>query len=248
MYLQDLLPVSNSSPHFGFIELEFNTQIDFAIWVLIESGIQVSPFDLHPVETSLQNSLMKPEQWDEWLATLVAVFDPRWLCKVENFNSEIELELAQYQSFINNYSNEGKTISSLDWVAIRNHIEQRYAWKQLQYAQVTQEYGQQLVKTLSPITYWKHHDQTEIYLSQIWDRYHNNRHENLNINQIMGLSKNLCYFQQDTIKKFYLVNYPIFVQHQVSSTTTIVGICQSQEIDLQFLLQSLNLSVSKSNF
>lgn len=57
----------------------------------------------------------------------------------------------------------------------------------------------------------------------------------------MESSKNVFSPQLDTIKKVYLVNYPSFVQHQVSSTTTIIGISESQEIDIQSFLQQLNL-------
>jgi|GEM_PF-6256111 len=241
MYLQDLSPVSNSQKQFGFMELSFNEQIDFAIWILIESSTKVSPFDLHSVKTSLEKPLINPEQWNEWLTTLVSVFDPRLLCKVEDINSEVESELAQYQSFIKNYSLNSTTIPGLDWVAIRHNIEQRSAWKQLQYAQAIQEYGQQLKVGLSPISYWRHDKQIEVWLSQMWKIYQENHPQNTNINLIMESSKNVFYPQLDTIKKFYLVNYPSFVQHQVFSTTTIIGISESQEIDIQSFLQQLNL-------
>ncbi|MBW4557897.1 MAG: hypothetical protein KME59_18550 [Trichormus sp. ATA11-4-KO1] len=244
MYLQDLSSVFHLDNQLGFVELSFNEQIDFAVWVLIESNTKVSPFDLHSIETSLQHSLIKAEQWYEWLATLVAVFDPRWLCKIENLNSEIESEISQYQFFIKNYSLDATNIPLLDWVAIRNHIEQRYAWKQFQYAQAIQEYGQQLVETLSPICYWRHHNETKVWLSQMWELYQNNHPNNLNINQIMDLSKDVIYPRQDSIKKIYFVTYPSLVQHQVSSTTTIIGIPQSQKVNFHFLLQHVTSSVN----
>jgi hypothetical protein len=240
MYLQNLSPLSHVQKQFGFIELSFNEQIDFAIWILIESSTKFSPFDLHSVKTSLQKPLINPEQWHEWLTNLVAVFDPRWLCQVEDINREVESELSQYQSFIKNYSLNSTTIPELDWVAIRNNIEQRCAWKQLQYTQAIQEYGQQLKVGSSPIYYWKHNREIEIWLSKMWNLHQKKRYQNMNINQFMELTKNVSYPSLDTIKKIYLVNYPAFVQYQVSSTTTIIGISQSQEIEIQPFLQQLN--------
>ncbi|UKP01026.1 hypothetical protein [Nostoc sp. UHCC 0870] len=240
MYLQELSPLSLLETNFGFVELTFNEQIDFAIWVLIESGTLVSPFDLHSIKTSHQRFIINPEQWYEWLTTLIAVFDPRWLCQVKNLSSEIESELAQYQSLVKNYSWDNTYIPSFDWVTIRENIEQRLAWKQLQYAQAIQEYGQRLAESLSPVTYWKYHNETRIWLVQMWNLYQNTPSINSNINQLMQLSENLAYSKQDTIKKIYLVNYPSVIQCQVSSTTTIIGIPQSQEIDIQSLLHHLN--------
>jgi hypothetical protein len=189
------------------------------------------------METSHQHFIINFEQWNKWLTNLVAVFDPRWLCQVENLNNEIESELGQYQSLVKNYSGDGTDIPPFNWVAIRENIEQRLAWKQLQYAKAIQEYGQRLAESLSPVTYWKYHDETKVWLLQMWNLYKNIPSTNSNI---MQLSENLTYCKQDNIKKLYLVNYPSVIQCQVSSTTTIIGIPQSQEIDIESIWHHVN--------
>lgn len=73
-----LLPPTTLDPDLNwYIEDGFNEAVDFCVWVLEQSGLQVYPFDQHsPFDSAAQAAGLTPFTWQRWFTTVVLLQDP----------------------------------------------------------------------------------------------------------------------------------------------------------------------------
>lgn len=72
------LPPTTLDPDLNwYIEDGFNEAVDFCVWVLEQSGLQVYPFDQHsPFDSAAQAAGLTPFTWQCWFTTVVLLQDP----------------------------------------------------------------------------------------------------------------------------------------------------------------------------
>lgn len=72
------LPPTTLDPDLNwYIEDGFNEAIDFCVWVLKQSGLQVYTFDQHsPFNSAAQAAGLIPFTWQRWFTTVVLLQDP----------------------------------------------------------------------------------------------------------------------------------------------------------------------------
>ncbi|MBW4512883.1 MAG: hypothetical protein KME64_41305 [Scytonematopsis contorta HA4267-MV1] len=203
MYLAEIDDKSELKTNkYGYVEFEFNTKIDFAIWVLTKSNIHISPFNYH---NTSNNQYLNKSDWTNFFQSIIIAQDPRWLCKTEDIEKQVKSEIASLRPI---FPLNKLTDSNLH--ILRHKIKDRLSWLNQQYEFVKNKYQEQ-PNILIPNE-----------LTQMWSEYQSSSHTNHNIQKIMD-DKNLCPVSDnlDSIHKIYLVNYPTVVEYKYEINTVI---------------------------
>ncbi|MBD2092283.1 hypothetical protein H6F67_20755 [Microcoleus sp. FACHB-1515] len=125
------LPPSTLNPDLNwYIEDGFNEAVDFCVWVLEQSGLQVYPFDQHsPFDSAAQAAGLTPLVWQRWFTTVVLLQDPvlAWNLDRLSCTEWVERQLVPMQqmaSTVQSWSGWAEWV--VDWEARRQVLAGYY--------------------------------------------------------------------------------------------------------------------------
>ncbi|MBN4003576.1 hypothetical protein [Nostoc sp. LPT] len=85
----------------GHLTIGSSHYIDFALWVLVQDGLQVPPFDKHTDGNQILQSLgMTPKSWYEWLKLILIRYDNRLCWHVPNIDTQAKENTESFKNLI----------------------------------------------------------------------------------------------------------------------------------------------------
>lgn len=128
--MRSLLPFTLAPDLSWYIEDGFNEAIDFCVWVLEQSGLQVYPFNQHPAFDSVaQAAGLTPIAWQRWFTTVVLLQDPVLSWNLDRLSCEdwVAHQLVPMQQMASVLKSSLEWSEwAVDWEAIRLSLAGRY--------------------------------------------------------------------------------------------------------------------------
>lgn len=158
--------------------------IDFALWLLIQDGLQAPPFDKHPqLNGILQQNGMDASTWHEWLNLIVITSDDRLSWHIEDIEEEARrrTESDRLKQMLTNNTDFFDEL----WHSSREREHRNQLQEQEQrYTEAVADYPLDVaaIHKLSATQLWKGNQQSQAIINQIWDRYKSNYRSNPHIN------------------------------------------------------------------
>lgn len=85
----------------GHLTIGSSSYIDFALWILVQDGLQVAPFDKHTGGNQILQSLgMTQESWYGWLRLLLIHHDSRLISHVPNIDAKVKENVESFKKMI----------------------------------------------------------------------------------------------------------------------------------------------------
>lgn len=125
------LPTATLSPDLAwYIQDDFNNAIDFCVWVLEQSGLQVYPFDHHPsFDSEAQAAGLTPLAWQRWFKAVVLLQDPALAWNLDRLNCTdwVERQLLPMQRMADNLKSSPDWAEwGVDWDTLRQTLAGHY--------------------------------------------------------------------------------------------------------------------------
>ncbi len=123
--------LGNDSFSLGY---SFNKNVDFCVWVLENTGLQVPPFDRHSgTNGQTSSSGLDGPAWQNWLSRVVTTLDNR-LCWSETISPvDVVADTQQLSALFTQASGRNISISENNLESARQGLERSNNWHQQQY-------------------------------------------------------------------------------------------------------------------
>ena len=228
-----MIATDNSTGH---LRIGSSHYIEFALWILVQDGLQVSPFDKHTGGHKVLQSLgMTPIHWNDWLRRLVIKHDNRLGWHVPDINAQVEKNVESFKKMIGMVSQA----HGIDYNAIYGqHLYESQSEDDLT-SLIEQEQGYQQalidyegldinwIKDSEPPHLYLGNQQVKERLIELWDEYNSSSHLNEFINSTLLIPK-IWDVQAnpptDKYREMFLVDYPFEVEVFIPPIFAIVTV------------------------
>lgn len=218
----------------GYISIGSSGCLDFALWILVQDGLQVPPFDKHTGGNRILQSLgMTRESWYSWFQRILIQHDSRLLGHVLNIDAEIEgLIKAEKEAFDGGGEDDPDNIicdqlwceqKSQFYRAILNPQQQVYIEALADYPGMDLKFIQQ---NKAP-QLWQDSPEIQGILNQLWSDYEPLKYSNKFIESVLSTPRMWDVERKPpTLKhrEIYAVDYPIEVELFVEPIFAIVTV------------------------
>lgn len=251
LYSNLIMTYSEPEAH---ISIASDSRVDFCLWILIQDGLKVQPFDKHGEGTRvLQQYGFNEDSWKSWIRRVTVPWDSRLsLSHIGNVESQVFEEVASRQSFLKFLAqNQEIDAPEVNWNSVRHQIEQDVLLSQLEREQALLDYPDlDLEKdrhTLPPLLY-SGCKQLQKELKRLWSKYQQYKYSNSTIKSIMERDKMYDVelnppFQKDY--QIYLVDYPKEVEYFIPPITILMGVPQNFPYNHEKFSERIAISVQK---
>lgn len=205
----------------------FNKHVDFCIWVLLQDGVQVSPFDQHPFKTNQ----MDVESWHRWLSIVTATQDFRLNWRVKNIDEKVNASTGNGEFMAQQVRQHTGLPIKYDPDLVRTQSELYYRWQQSQYEQALAILGDTDRNALPPLL-WKGESER---LEQLWQEYlpiGRSRSRGTEPPALEDFTKGFSeQFPTLGAISVHLIDYPVPVAYPVGSATVLLSLSALSELD-----------------
>lgn len=220
----------------GHLRIGSSPYIDFALWILVQDGLHVPPFDKHTGGNEVLQSLgMTPLCWNDWLRRIVIKHDNRLGWHVPNIDAQVKEDVESFKQMIGMVSQA----QGIDYNAI--HGQQLYDSQSQYYltSLTEQEQGYQqalidyqgldinFIRDSEPPHLYFGNQQVKERLIELWDDYNSSNHLNKFINSTLLIPKMWDVQANpptDKYREMFLVDYPFEVELFIPPIFAIVTV------------------------
>lgn len=232
----------------GQLTIGSSEQIDFALWVLLQDGLRVAPFDKHAGGNEVLQSLgMTAENWYSWLKLMMVRHDGRLVCHVPNIKASSEERVESFRQILDARNEEHNIVCDQGWHDGQyNYYSQLLTEQEQLYQQAIADYQEldlNFIRENEPPQLWQGSSQIKEALAQLWDDYSSIKDKDPNkfIDSILVTPKMWDVEANPPTDKYlqiYLVNYPYEVEIFMEPIFVIVTLPNSS-VDLGKLDQRM---------
>jgi hypothetical protein len=220
----------------GDLRIGSSSYIDFALWILVQDGLQVAPFDKHTGGNQILQSLgMTPESWYEWLKLILIHQDNRLGWHVPNIDSEVKENVESFKKMIGIMSKaqniEDNTVYDQQWYDSQNqHYSKLLIDQEAGYQEALADYqglNTNSIRESNPPQLYQGNPQVQERLTLLWDDYNSNHHSNKFINETLVIPEMWDVQENpptDKYREMYLVDYPYEVELFIPPIFAIVTV------------------------
>lgn len=246
-----------STEETGCIAIGTSLSIDFAIWILLQDGLHVPPFDKHLNSKNVLKSLgMAPHSWYEWVKLISISYDTR----LHYYGKELdELKIEEAASARLSSVIKAATLMGIDavktygsnWVKER---KQEYIQEELQKYENGKKAGlqysnidTQLISKCEPHELYPNPD-IQAQLQQLWLQYklnHRKKHTDdciTNTNQMLSLNIKLPI---NDFCQIFLVDYQYEVELFVPPVFGLVSV-PNKPVDYDLLRKRITNVINQN--
>ncbi|WGV29043.1 hypothetical protein [Halotia branconii] len=236
----DISQISSKQP--WALNSSFNSHIDFCVWVLQNSGLQISPFNHHnSTNTSLQLPL-DALSWSNWLSLVVATQDDRLNWHIPDISEEVSRQLSRTRQLMQQHGEHlaqqsGISDPSQVFDQQAQQLNQYLHWQEEQYQQAIARVGLLSTDT-PPALAWDGEPSIREQLESLWSVYQatpkdTNRLDDLEIIDIFYQDLKQQFSSQLPTLKVYLVQYSTPIFFPVKPVSILVS--QVKDLPIQYL-------------
>jgi len=199
-----------------------NYYIDFCIWVLKKDGLQVAPFDSHPLGNGeLQNQGMDAISWQNWLIKVVATQDNRLNWSIED---PPQRSISEHLTSLERMASiSDRDINTSE---IKSSLEKTLAWQQEQYQMAVTQLGD-TYKYAEPPEVWTGEAKVGKELKKLWQEYSTFREDRelIFVDTPLNIYDRLKPYQMRLATlQIYQVNYPQPVEYIIAPAAAILSV------------------------
>ncbi|YAF99166.1 MAG: hypothetical protein AB3A66_27210 (plasmid) [Nodularia sp. CChRGM 3473] len=231
----DISAISEQEP--WALNTSCNSNIDFCVWILLNSGLQIPPFNHHSSDNQpLQQVSLDAASWYTWLSLVVATQDERLGWHIPDIEAEVSRQLSRTKQLMQQYwSHLAPSVEQANGIdhsrvfdSQTPQLNQYLHWQENQYQQAAARVGS-LSQDTPPAMVWQGEPRIREQLESLWPVYlatprDNNRLEELD--RIALLYQDLKHqFSTKGLPtlKVYLVQYPTPIFFPVPPVSILVS-------------------------
>lgn len=238
----DISKISEQEP--WALNASCNSNIDFCVWILLNSGLQIPPFNYHSSGNQPRHQVsLDAANWYTWLSLVVTTQDDRLGWHIPNIETEVSKQLSRTKQLMEQYWSHlpssvepatGADNSTL-FDSQAAQLNQYFHWQENQYQQAAAGVGS-LSQDTPPAMVWQGEQRIREQLESLWPVYLATPRDN---NRLEELDR-IALFYQDLKHQFssrglstlkvYLVEYPTPIFFPVPPVSILV----SQVKDLSY--------------
>lgn len=220
----------------GHLTIGSSHYIDFALWILVQDGLQVPPFDKHNGGNEVLQSLgMTRSSWGEWLRLILIRHDNRLIWHVPNIDAKVQENVESFKKMIGMvseaysidynavYGQQLYDSQSEDYLTSLTEQEQAYQQALIDY----QGLDINSIRESDPHQLYPDNTKVRERLAFLWDDYNSNHHSNKFINETLLTPKIWDVEKKtptDKYREMFLVDYPYVVELFIPPIFAIVTV------------------------
>jgi hypothetical protein len=225
----DISKISSEQP--WALNISFNSRIDFCVWVLVNSGVQIPPFNHH---SSIHESLLSLDtaSWYSWLLLVVATQDGRLNWHIPDIEAEVSRQTERTRQLMQQYwshlaPDNGISDPSRIFDSQAPQLHQFLHWQEQQYQQALNTVGS-FSKDSLPAMLWPNEQKVQEQLESLWSIYQatpkdTNRLEDLEIVDTFYQELKQQFSSKLSTLRVYLVHYPAPIFFPVAPVSILVS-------------------------
>ena len=232
-----MIPLNGEKPQ--MININFNIDIDYCVWILEFDGLLVSPFNHHPDGNSiLRDRGLDESSWRSWLEKVVFTQDQRLNFQVKDIKQSASEKINRFERMASENDNIKPHLQ--DRKQLEKAIEYQLTWQEEQYQKASKLVEKKSIYR-EPANVWTENSATAQLLWQIWEIYRSKHaakrrkfyvengiklsDSQTYMNDAQKLSKKLSsYFSHLDVLEIYLVDYPALIEYPVPPVSGILSI------------------------
>lgn len=225
------------------------SNIDFAVWVLVQEGILIPPFDKHEAKDSALAKLgFDATSWHNWVKRMVLTHESGYYIKFVDIDATITKQISQAQAYIARvYPIHDIPIPDVNWKSIKAKLRQKLEYENRLHQRFIEDCAGIDIDNLpssrfEPHLYWQGNTAIKEYLTQLWSEYDSMEksyrllNESLCDPKLLRDNYNNPRFKTVSCQMYWLI-YPYPVQYAITRESVIIGVPSSEATDKDKIAQ-----------